>query len=66
MKKYNIIEISPAGEQLLDGSDRLKDAKELLASYRDRYGGRIYLIPCHGPNYYIEYSGNVFLTVRTK
>jgi len=61
--KYKILLVTRAGEQTLGAFRKLKDAK--FAVSRALEPSRYFIVPCHGPNYYIEYSGNVFLKVIT-
>jgi len=56
--KYNIVHVSSAGEQLIESFVRLRDAKEYVEPFTN---SRYYIIPRHDVQYYIEYSGKVFL-----
>jgi hypothetical protein len=55
--KYNIVEISPAGETVINSFVRLKDAKEYVELFPNI---QHFIVPRHEVNYYIEYYGRVF------
>ena len=56
--KYNIVHVSSAGEQLIESFVRLRDAKRYVEIFPNL---KQYIIPSHDVQYYIEYTGRVFL-----